>query len=172
MNRTIIAGISITLVLGLSGCGDPKPQQIQVSAPTQQLAVDNLSKKNIFPNLIVSTPSPKQVPKKTVKPHIHKKFIPEKASRSRRATQSSKKLTENSVWDRLATCEAGGNWSINTGNGYYGGLQFSLSSWKAVGGSGLPSNASRQEQISKGKRLQSVQGWGAWPACSRKLGLR
>ena len=51
------------------------------------------------------------------------------------------------VWDSLAQCEAGGNWAINTGNGYYGGLQFSLSTWQAYGGSGLPSDNSREEQI-------------------------
>jgi len=77
-----------------------------------------------------------------------------------------------SVWDSLAACESGGNWSINTGNGYYGGLQFSLSSWRAVGGSGLPSDASREEQIARGEALLARQGWGAWPACTAKLGLR
>lgn len=77
-----------------------------------------------------------------------------------------------SVWDSLAACESGGNWAINTGNGYYGGLQFSLSSWRAVGGSGLPSQASREEQILRGQMLQSRGGWGNWPACSAKLGLR
>lgn len=79
---------------------------------------------------------------------------------------------DGSVWDRLAKCEAGGNWSINTGNGYYGGLQFSASSWRAVGGSGLPSEASREEQILRGQMLQARAGWGSWPACSSKLGLR
>lgn len=77
-----------------------------------------------------------------------------------------------SVWDQLAGCEAGGNWSINTGNGYYGGLQFTVSSWQAVGGSGLPSDASREEQIQRGEVLLAKQGWGAWPACTAKLGLR
>ena len=77
-----------------------------------------------------------------------------------------------SVWDQLAGCEAGGNWSINTGNGYYGGLQFTISSWQAVGGSGLPSDASREEQIQRGEMLLAKQGWGAWPACTAKLGLR
>lgn len=76
------------------------------------------------------------------------------------------------VWDRLARCESGGNWSINTGNGYYGGLQFSLSSWRAVGGSGLPSQASKAEQIARAQMLQARQGWGAWPACTAKLGIR
>jgi uncharacterized protein YabE (DUF348 family) len=77
-----------------------------------------------------------------------------------------------SVWDKLAQCESGGNWSINTGNGYYGGLQFSLSTWRAYGGSGLPSDASREGQIAIAKKLQADAGWGAWPACSSKLGLR
>ena len=78
----------------------------------------------------------------------------------------------NSVWDRLAQCESGGNWSINTGNGFYGGLQFTASTWHAMGGSGLPSQASRETQIAIAQKLQSRAGWGQWPACSSKLGLR
>jgi LysM repeat protein len=76
------------------------------------------------------------------------------------------------VWDRLAQCESGGNWAISTGNGYYGGLQFSQSSWNAAGGSGNPANASREEQIRVAENLRSMQGWGAWPSCSSQLGLR
>lgn len=79
--------------------------------------------------------------------------------------------TGEGVWDQIARCESGGNWAINTGNGYYGGLQFSLGSWRAVGGSGLPSQASREEQIARGKMLQARQGWGAWPVCSRRAGV-
>lgn len=79
---------------------------------------------------------------------------------------------DTSVWERLAACESGGNWSINTGNGYYGGLQFSAGTWRSVGGSGLPSQASKQEQITRGQMLQARSGWGQWPACSSKLGLR
>jgi LysM repeat protein len=75
------------------------------------------------------------------------------------------------VWDRLAACESGGNWAINTGNGFYGGLQFTLSSWHAVGGSGYPNQASRDEQIARAQILQSRGGWGNWPACASKLGL-
>lgn len=85
---------------------------------------------------------------------------------------SAPAVADGSVWDRLAMCEATGNWAINTGNGFYGGLQFTLSSWQAVGGTGLPSDASREEQIARGIKLQAIQGWGAWPACSAKLGLR
>lgn len=79
---------------------------------------------------------------------------------------------DGSVWDRLAQCESGGNWHINTGNGYYGGLQFTIGSWRGVGGSGLPSDASREEQIARAQALQARQGWGAWPACTAKLGIR
>ncbi|HEX8803526.1 MAG TPA: transglycosylase family protein [Acidimicrobiales bacterium] len=76
------------------------------------------------------------------------------------------------VWDSLARCESGGNWSTNTGNGYYGGLQFSQSSWEAAGGSGSPAGASREEQIRVAENLLASQGWGAWPSCSSQLGLR
>ncbi|MDT0203756.1 transglycosylase family protein [Nocardioides sp. AE5] len=78
----------------------------------------------------------------------------------------------DTVWDQLAKCESGGNWAINTGNGYYGGLQFSASTWRSVGGTGLPHQHSREEQIKRGKILQQRAGWGQWPACTRKLGLR
>jgi LysM repeat protein len=76
------------------------------------------------------------------------------------------------VWDKLAQCESGGNWSINTGNGYYGGVQFSAGTWRAYGGTGLPHQASRAQQIAVAERTLAAQGWNAWPACSRKLGLR
>ena len=88
------------------------------------------------------------------------------------AAKASSAEPARGVWDRLAECESGGNWSINTGNGYYGGLQFSLSSWRAVGGSGYPHEHSRAEQINRAERLLDLQGWGAWPTCSRKIGLR
>lgn len=76
-----------------------------------------------------------------------------------------------STWDALAQCESGGDWSINTGNGYKGGLQFSGSTWSAFGGSGSANNASKSEQIRVAERVKASQGWGAWPACSAKLGL-
>jgi len=66
---------------------------------------------------------------------------------------------------RIASCESGRRWHINTGNGFYGGLQFTLSSWRAVGGSGYPHHASRLEQMYRGVRLMRIQGWGAWPNC-------
>ena len=74
-------------------------------------------------------------------------------------------------WDRLAVCESGGRWSINTGNGYYGGLQFNLATWRGVGMSGYPHEASRETQIAAANRLHDARGFQPWPACSRKLGL-
>lgn len=76
------------------------------------------------------------------------------------------------TWDQLAACESGGNWAANTGNGYYGGIQFSLSTWQSNGGTGYPHEASKATQIEVGRRLQATSGWGPWPACTRKLGWR
>ncbi|ERG65208.1 hypothetical protein L332_12260 [Agrococcus pavilionensis RW1] len=76
----------------------------------------------------------------------------------------------DSTWDALAQCESGGNWSIDTGNGYYGGLQFSLSTWQAYGGTGNPADASRAEQIRVAENTLAGQGWGAWPTCSARIG--
>jgi hypothetical protein len=74
-------------------------------------------------------------------------------------------------FERLASCESGGNWSINTGNGYYGGLQFNLRTWRGIGMTGYPHRASKAQQIAAGQKLHSQRGWKPWPACSRKLGL-
>lgn len=73
-------------------------------------------------------------------------------------------------WDALAQCEASGNWAANTGNGYYGGLQFTQQTWNAYGGQGNPANASREQQIAVAERVLAGQGPGAWPACTAKLG--
>ncbi|MGY4103153.1 transglycosylase family protein [Nocardia sp. R16R-3T] len=72
-------------------------------------------------------------------------------------------------WDGVAQCESGGNWGINTGNGYYGGLQFSQSTWAANGGAGSANNASKEEQIRVAENVLATQGSGAWPVCGRYL---
>ncbi len=76
------------------------------------------------------------------------------------------------IWDALAQCESRGNWAANTGNGYYGGLQFDMDSWRRAGGSGRPDRASRATQIAVAERWRSMVGWRAWPVCSVRLGLR
>ncbi|WP_369639559.1 transglycosylase family protein, partial [Nocardia sp. JMUB6875] len=80
----------------------------------------------------------------------------------------------DSDWDRLAQCEAGGNWAINTGNGFQGGLQFSPSTWTAHGGgeyAPTANQATREQQIAVAEKVLATQGWGAWPSCSSSLGL-
>ncbi|MFZ3393895.1 transglycosylase family protein [Rhodococcus sp. 105337] len=72
-------------------------------------------------------------------------------------------------WDAVAQCESGGNWSINTGNGYYGGLQFSQSTWEANGGTGMPHQATKEEQIRVAENTLQTQGPGAWPVCGQYL---
>jgi LysM repeat protein len=91
---------------------------------------------------------------------------------ARSYTASAPAVAGGSVWDRLAACESGGNWTINTGNGYYGGLQFTLSTWRAVGGQDYPHENSREEQIYRAEILLARSGWSQWPACTLKLGLR
>lgn len=84
-------------------------------------------------------------------------------------------VADGSVWDRLAQCESSGNWSINTGNGFYGGLQFTAGTWLAYGGGQYAPRAdlaTREQQIDVAIRTQQGQGWGAWPACTAKLGIR
>ncbi len=131
-------------------------QQLRIPGSDEQLAERPLPAK--VQAAIAAAPQPKATAPKPVA--------------KRTSTASNIIASDGSVWDRIAQCESGGNWAINTGNGYYGGLQFSMSSWAAVGGSGNPANASRAEQIMRGQMLQSRQGWGAWPSCSAKLGLR
>lgn len=71
-------------------------------------------------------------------------------------------------WDAVAACESGGNWGISTGNGYHGGLQFTIGTWRANGGTGMPEHASRAEQIRVAENTLRSQGIGAWPICGRR----
>ena len=87
------------------------------------------------------------------------------------APRATATRTTPATWDRLAQCESGGNWAMNTGNGYYGGLQFSLATWHDVGGTGYPHQASKAEQIERGKILQAQAGWGQWPGCAPRARL-
>jgi LysM repeat protein len=129
----------------------------QVRIPT---ADESLTPREVPVNQQIATPTPAQA-------------STEAAPAPRPAPKATANFApgDGSVWDHLAACESGGNWAINTGNGFYGGLQFTLSTWQSLGGSGLPSDASREEQIARAEALQARSGWGQWPACSAKLGL-
>lgn len=96
------------------------------------------------------------------------------ASASRNTGVAAPKVVDGSVWDQLAQCESGGRWNINTGNGYYGGLQFNAGTWLSNGGGKYAPRAdlaSREQQIDIAQRLRAARGFSPWPACSRKLGL-
>lgn len=100
--------------------------------------------------------------------------VPAVISRGTKAEPTAPAVGDGSVWDRLAQCESGGNWSISTGNGYQGGLQFSASTWAAFGGTqfaAAANQASREQQIAIAEKVRAGQGWGAWPACTAKLGI-
>ena len=112
------------------------------------------------------TPAPEPVPAPAVAPRP----APTPAPAPAPAPSTSGDPNDPASWERLSQCEAGGNWATNTGNGYYGGLQFSLSSWNAVGGTGYPHEASRDTQIEMGRRLYNQGGWGHWPGCTRSFG--
>ncbi|MER7756050.1 transglycosylase family protein [Kitasatospora sp. NPDC097643] len=89
-------------------------------------------------------------------------------------TATSASAATTSAWDAVAQCESGGNWSISTGNGFYGGLQFTPSTWAAYGGTAYASQAnqaSRAQQIAVAEKVLASQGPGAWPVCSGKAGL-
>jgi hypothetical protein len=100
---------------------------------------------------------------------------PVEASGEGRIQPLSSTTSGYTVWDELANeCESGGNWSINTGNGFYGGLQISEDTWIGEGGlqyAQYPNQATREQQIAIAEKILADQGWGAWPGCSAKLGL-
>ena len=78
-------------------------------------------------------------------------------------------------WDSVAQCESSGNWSTNTGNGYYGGLQFNPRTWQSYGGQAYADtadHATRSQQIAIAEKVLQAQGWNAWPTCSKRVGLR
>ena len=88
------------------------------------------------------------------------------------ASASAGGAIAETVWAALRKCESNGNYAINTGNGYYGAYQFAASTWRKLGYSGLPHEASAATQDQAARKLQAQQGWGPWPACTRRLGLR
>lgn len=103
------------------------------------------------------------------------KVAPTTAPASGSSSAAAPSVAGGSVWDALAQCESNGNWSINTGNGFSGGLQFHPQTWQAYGGGQYAPTAgaaTREQQIVIAQKVQAAQGWGAWPACTAKLGIR
>ncbi|MCO1577151.1 transglycosylase family protein [Crossiella sp. SN42] len=111
--------------------------------------------------------------KETAREKLGTKVV--KEAKPKKIRVGTKVPPDGAVWDRLAQCEATGNWAANTGNGYYGGLQFNAGTWRAYGGAqyaALPHQASREQQIAVATKLRDARGgYGAWPHCSSKLNL-
>jgi hypothetical protein len=190
----VIVGLALALLFGsasLSSSGSPEPPPQAVSAVESDLGVpenpDRLDRAPITTTttiIVTTTLPPTTAPPTTARPTPTTAAPPpvaEVAAPEPEPEPESVPLESGSgngdpndyaSWDRLAQCESGGNWSINTGNGYYGGLQFSLSSWRAVGGTGYPNEHSRETQIQMGQRLHAQGGWGHWPGCTRSFGWR
>ena len=114
----------------------------------------------------------REVGRKPLSSEVTREPVTEKVTVGTKKRPAAPSVPGGSVWDALAQCESGGNWSINTGNGYYGGLQFNLGTWQAYGGQGMPHQNSREQQIAVAEKLRAANGgYGAWPHCSSKLGL-
>lgn len=110
-----------------------------------------------------------------IKEDVRREAVAAVIARGTKPRSTAPAVADGSVWDSIAQCEATGNWAINTGNGFSGGLQFTPSTWAAFGGTEYAPEAwqaSREQQIAVAEKVQAAQGWGAWPACTAKLGLR
>jgi LysM repeat protein len=144
-------------------------QAIRVPDPSEQIAHRDM------PVNAVATQAANVETQAAVSSSQQSHSTPKTTTKISTPTASAPSATSGSVWDRIAACESGGNWSINTGNGYYGGLQFTQSTWNANGGQSYAPRAdlaSRDAQIAVAQRVQASQGWGAWPVCSYKAGAR
>jgi hypothetical protein len=143
-----------------------QPQAEPVSGTAESLAVVALPTPASAPMeatlYLIPTPKPTPTPE------------PAPVARAAQPRNDAPPVDDGSVWDRLAQCESGGNWSINTGNGYYGGLQFDRSTWLGYGGGEYAEyahQATREQQIAVAERLRAARGYQPWPACRAKLGL-
>ena len=127
----------------------------------------------------VRTVNGKQQEPKVIKETEVEKAVPGEIARGTKKapkrSASALSVGGGSVWDTIAQCESGGNWATDTGNGFQGGLQFTPSTWAAYGGTQYAptaNQATREQQIAVAEKVQAAQGWGAWPACTSKLGIR
>lgn len=172
----LLAGgmLAVTSVVALPDSSEPRRDVIATAAsdpvPFQAAPPEELQDfHRIAPTTTAAPPPPTTT---TTRPRPTPTTAPAPAPTQAPAPRSNATGDpyDEASWDRLAGCEASGDWSANTGNGYYGGVQFSLSSWQAVGGSGYPHEASRSEQIRRGQLLWEQGGWRHWPGCARKFG--
>jgi hypothetical protein len=155
VSRTTLAGRELASSLTLRGQAAPIEAEARLgssasSVPTHPPAVAAASRIRA-----VATPRPTPAPTPRHRPRVT--------------------ISGDAVWDQLARCESGGNWAINTGNGFYGGVQFDQNTWERNGGLRYAARAdlaTREEQIAIASVTQARQGWGAWPVCSGRVGAR
>lgn len=159
MNQRTRIGLCVTFVsLGLIFVSDPvAPSTVEAIEPKISVAIIPPTVPPIVEAPVVVTEEPQfEAPT-----HNRGRYVPDTVPDT------------GSRWDQLAQCESGGNWSINTGNGFTGGVQFLQSTWLAMGGGEFAPDAylaSKAEQIIVAERLLKVSGWGAWPGCASKFG--
>jgi hypothetical protein len=175
--RAVLAGAAFVGVLALAA-QSPSPQAEPAPKPVQQeqeqvyaAALPERTRADISVSTTTTTMPPTTTTTAPPPPPTTTTAPPAPVTH-RQSSGGSGDPSSDASWDRLAQCESGGNWAINTGNGYYGGLQFSLSSWQGVGGTGYPHEHSRSEQIHRGRLLWDQGGWAHWPGCTRSFGWR
>lgn len=174
--RLTFAGAALIAVLSLAA-QSPSPETVETASPptTERRVVAQALPARIRADIsVVTTTTTTMSPTTTTtRPApVTTTTAPPAPVTHRQSSGGSGDPYSEASWDRLAQCESGGDWSINTGNGYYGGLQFSLASWQGVGGSGYPHEHSRSEQIHRGQLLWEQGGWAHWPGCTRSFGWR
>jgi hypothetical protein len=191
---TIISGVGIALLAPLSARSvtsvPPQTQRLLDAAEGASITLDRgslagrgrfsartvaLTIRPISPEAIGAEPLASASAHANVMLEATLYYLPSEASRGApvRAAAAAFVVDDN-LWDRLARCESAGDWTINSGNGYYGGLQFDLATWSAYGGTkyaSRPDRASREEQIIVGEALYAKRGFQPWPSCRVKLGL-
>lgn len=170
-------GVAALLVVGSSGSAVRLPMQLIVSsrpATPQANAADLYSWRHFLPAQNVAAPAPPAPPAPPPAPQAPPPPPPAPAPAQYVAAPVAHPVTTpavtssaaGGVWACIRSHESGGNYATNTGNGYYGAYQFSVSTWRSVGGTGLPSQASPAEQDMRAQILQSRSGWSPWPQTS------
>lgn len=168
MKHTILAAsAALTVALAANAVlpDQDKTAGQPLSLSTKSGPQTNVPLGELGPNRTVTTTT-------TAPPPTTAAPAPKRPPVTRAARSRPTPVTGGDVWAALARCESGGDPAKNTGNGYYGAFQFSLRTWQSVGGTGYPHQHSYGEQLKRAQILQARSGWGQWPSCSRKLGLR
>lgn len=181
MRRTVAAGAAL---LVLAGCGAPTTEVAAVEKIKARRVVEEAE---TFHEETQQAIARAEAAVRAAEEEIARQVAAAKAEATREAAQraaaarasrsdtTARPVVSGDVWDRLAACESGGNWSINTGNGYFGGLQMDMSFWRSYGGpehAPRPDLASREAQIVVATRARDGgRGYHPWPTCARRLGL-